>query len=177
MLDENYLQIPKESTQLYIILILAILSFIMGFYCPQKLSRSSSFSSSPGLTTGMYFFTQNIYLGIARPILVMLLIYVTSLLVRIYFESSERRFLNQAFRQYISPELIDEMVNQEIMPVLGGTESEITAYFTDIAHFSTFSERIGNPSKLVELLNEYLSAMTDILLRHRELSTNTKAMR
>src|SRR5574344_1777652 len=168
VLDENYLRIPKESTQLYIILLLAILSFIMGFYCPQKLSPFIQLSLIVGyLLVGLYFFTQNIYLGVARPILVMFLIYVASLIVRIYFESSERRFLNQAFRQYISPELIDEMVNQEIMPTLGGTESEITAYFTDIAHFSTFSERIGNPSKLVELLNEYLSAMTDILLKHR----------
>lgn len=168
VLDENYLRVPKESTQLYIIIILAILSFFLGFYCSQKFSPFIQVFLIIGyLLVGMYFFSQNVYLGIARPILVMFFTYVASLIVRIYFESSERRFLNQAFRQYISPELIDEMVNQEIMPTLGGTESEITAYFTDIAHFSTFSESIGNPSKLVELLNEYLSAMTDILLKHR----------
>ena len=38
-----------------------------------------------------------------------------------------------------------------------------TAYFTDIASFSSFSE-ILSATKLVELLNEYLTAMTDILL-------------
>ena len=37
------------------------------------------------------------------------------MLVRFYFESKEKRFLNNAFKQYISPELIDEMLNNEIM--------------------------------------------------------------
>ncbi len=43
----------------------------------------------------------------------------------------------------------------------------MTAYFTDIQSFSTFSEKLGSPTRLVELLNEYLTAMTDILLQHR----------
>ena len=55
----------------------------------------------------------------------------------------------------------------EIMPTLGGEKSNITAYFTDIASFSTFSEKIGDPSKLVDLLNEYLTAMTDTLLENQ----------
>jgi adenylate cyclase len=49
------------------------------------------------------------------------------------------------------------------MPELGGEAREITAYFTDIQSFSTFSEKLTAP-QVVELLNEYLSAMTDILL-------------
>ena len=53
------------------------------------------------------------------------------------------------------------------MPTLGGEKSNITAYFTDIASFSTFSEKIGDPSKLVDLLNEYLTAMTDTLLENQ----------
>ena len=45
-----------------------------------------------------------------------------------------------------------------------GEESKITAYFTDIQGFSTFSEKIGSANKLVELLNDYLTAMTDVLI-------------
>ena len=39
----------------------------------------------------------------------------------------------------------------------------LTAYFTDIEGFSTFSEKLG-AEELVELLNEYLTEMTNILL-------------
>ena len=38
--------------------------------------------------------------------------------------------------------------------------------FSDIAGFTSISERMA-PETLVELLNKYLSAMTDIILRHR----------
>ena len=49
------------------------------------------------------------------------------------------------------------------MPTLGGEARPITAYFTDIQSFSTFSEKL-TADQLVELINEYLSAMTDILI-------------
>lgn len=119
------------------------------------------------LIVGNEFFSEGIYLGFAKPFLMAILTTISSLLVKISFESRDKKFLNEAFKQYISPELIQEMIDKEMKPTLGGTKSEISAYFTDIASFSTFSEKIGDPTKLVELLNEYLSAMTDTLTQHR----------
>jgi adenylate cyclase len=58
------------------------------------------------------------------------------------------------------------MYKSRKQPLLGGEEGVRTAYFTDIQGFSTFSEKLGSPTRLVELLNEYLSQMTDILLKH-----------
>ena len=81
-------------------------------------------------------------------------------------ENKDKRMLTSMFKNYISPELIDQMVNAKQMPQLGGSEGNLTAYFTDIASFSTFSEQLGSPTKLVELLNEYLTAMTDILVSY-----------
>jgi adenylate cyclase len=54
------------------------------------------------------------------------------------------------------------MVQAGGMPRLGGSAEEITAYFSDIQDFSTFSELLP-PERLVELLNEYLSACTDVI--------------
>jgi adenylate cyclase len=55
------------------------------------------------------------------------------------------------------------MVESGDEPQLGGHEAEITPYFSDIQAFSTFSERLS-PPQLVELMNEYLTACTDIIL-------------
>lgn len=93
-----------------------------------------------------------------------LVIGIVVILVNFFVEGKEKRFLNTAFKSYISPELIDEMVASGSSPELGGEENVLTAYFTDIQSFSTFSEKLGSPTKLVELLNEYLTVMTDILL-------------
>jgi len=83
--------------------------------------------------------------------------------MRYVLEEKQRVFLQKSFKTYISPELIDQMVASGMQPRLGGEAREITAFFTDIQGFSTFSEKIGSPARLVELINEYLSAMTKIL--------------
>jgi adenylate cyclase len=78
-------------------------------------------------------------------------------------ENKDKRFLRKIFGTYLSPELIEQMVQAKTPPQLGGSSGIRTAYFTDIASFSTFSEALS-ATKLVELLNEYLTAMTDTLL-------------
>jgi len=91
---------------------------------------------------------------------------VAVLVVRYVLEERQRMFLHASFSTYISPELIDQMVATGQQPRLGGEEREITAFFTDIQGFSTFSE-VLSPTDLVELINEYLTAMQDILNRHQ----------
>jgi adenylate cyclase len=83
----------------------------------------------------------------------------------LHFHSAneDKVFLKSAFGSYISPELIDEMYSKGQAPALGGESGIRTAYFTDIQSFSTFSEKLS-ATELVELLNEYLTVMTDILL-------------
>src|SRR5262249_602843 len=83
--------------------------------------------------------------------------------VRDWFEERQARYLRRTFSAYLSPELVAIMVRDGIEPKLGGSSGMRTAYFTDIASFSSFSE-VLSAMQLVELLNEYLSAMTDILV-------------
>jgi len=66
------------------------------------------------------------------------------------------------FGTYLSPTLVEKMVDSGEDPRLGGHEETITAYFSDIESFSTFSEKMS-PALLVELMNEYLTACTDIV--------------
>ena len=83
-----------------------------------------------------------------------------------YLANKDKAFLKSAFGSYISPELIDEMYGTGEPPKLGGDSGIRTAFFTDIQSFSTFSEKLS-ATQLVELLNEYLTAMTDILLEEK----------
>ena len=66
------------------------------------------------------------------------------------------------FGAYLAPSVVSQMVDSGQEPKLGGVEEEITAYFSDVQSFSTFSE-VLTPAQLVELMNEYLTACTDIV--------------
>jgi adenylate cyclase len=106
----------------------------------------------------------HVWIEIARPILVIVITFTAVMAYRYITEEKDRKFLQSTFKQYLSPDLIDMMYNSKQQPKLGGDEGIRTAYFTDIQGFSTFSEKLGSPTRLVELLNEYLTAMTDTLL-------------
>jgi adenylate cyclase len=54
------------------------------------------------------------------------------------------------------------MLDSSRPPVLGGETRNITSFFSDVAGFSALSEN-KTPGELVALMNEYLSAMTDII--------------
>lgn len=66
------------------------------------------------------------------------------------------------FGAYLAPAVVNEMVESGQEPKLGGVEETITAYFSDVESFSSFSEKL-TPTQLVELMNEYLTACTDIV--------------
>lgn len=168
ILDDDYLITLKENYQRIIVILLAIICMLLGLYLKSYLSLGISLLLIAIYTIVAYnYFRTGLYIGVSKQVMAILLTNIVALVVQFYYETKEKRFINNAFKQYISPELIEEMVSNEIMPTLGGEKSNITAYFTDIASFSTFSEKIGDPSKLVELLNEYLTEMTDTLLENK----------
>jgi class 3 adenylate cyclase/CHASE2 domain-containing sensor protein len=79
-------------------------------------------------------------------------------------EGSQKRFIKSAFSQYLSPNVIERIIADPSQLKLGGEKREMTAIFSDIRSFSTITEALGDPEKLVELLNYYLTRMSDIIL-------------
>lgn len=85
--------------------------------------------------------------------------------VKFVSEESQKRFIKSAFGHYLSPHVIDEILKNPASLQLGGELRNITIFFSDVAGFSAISEKL-TPPQLVQLLNEYLSEMTDIILAH-----------
>jgi class 3 adenylate cyclase/CheY-like chemotaxis protein len=70
--------------------------------------------------------------------------------------------LKNAFSRYLSPVVVDEIIQDPSRLTLGGEKREMTAVFTDIQRFSTIAEQL-EPARLVSLLNLYLSTMSNII--------------
>ena len=79
-------------------------------------------------------------------------------------EGAQRRFIRDAFSQYLSPTVISKLESDPNQLELGGEEREISIYFSDIEKFSTISKDLGDPKKLTHFLNDYLTPMTDIIM-------------
>jgi len=90
---------------------------------------------------------------------------------RIREEQRLRQQIKSMFGTYVSPRLVERLIQAGEPPKLGGIEAEITAYFSDIQGFSSLSEKLP-ATRLVALMNEYLTACTDLI--HAEGGTLDK---
>ena len=86
--------------------------------------------------------------------------------VMVVIEQKAKGKLKGMFGSYVSSDLVEQMVESGEEPSLGGEETQITAFFSDVQAFSSFSELLS-PTGLVDLMNEYLTAMTNILQDER----------
>ncbi len=78
-------------------------------------------------------------------------------------EGKQRKFIKHSFRHYLSPHVIEQLLEHPETLRLGGDRKELSIFFSDLQGFTTISEGL-EPEALTTLLNEYLSAMTDIIL-------------
>ena len=90
-----------------------------------------------------------------------LLSLVGSSLVSYATEGQQKRYIKSAYGQYLSPTIIEELIAHPGAPQ-AGRERDLSIFFSDLQGFTTISEALG-PEELTALLNEYLTAMTDII--------------
>jgi adenylate cyclase len=77
----------------------------------------------------------------------------------------EKRWLHQAFTHYVSQEVVETLMTHPERFELGGVELEATVMFADLAGFADISQSMA-PKDLVNLLSDYFTPLTDIVLAH-----------
>ncbi|MFH0726599.1 MAG: adenylate/guanylate cyclase domain-containing protein [Pseudomonadota bacterium] len=119
------------------------------------------------LSAGYFLFSRKaIYVPVIYVGIPMTAVYIASPFVH-YFESwREKNYIRKAFSTYVAPSVVKQLIEFPEQLKLGGEEREITAFFSDVQGFSTISEQLS-PRELVELLNEFLTEMTDIILDYK----------
>lgn len=152
------------------ILAIVLTGFLLGVILP----RAGAFL---GLLTisllffGHIFFCQYLFskqgwvLNLVYPLLVILSVYIGITVYKYLSESRQKRFIRSAFSTYLAPTVVQQLIDSPENLELGGEEREITAFFSDVQGFTSISEKL-TPQELVELLNEFLTEMTNIILKH-----------
>jgi adenylate cyclase len=116
-------------------------------------------------TIAMVAFGHALILPLFGPFIAGLCTAVVMVGYRFVVSDKDKRFLRKSFALYLGPAVIERMISSNKPPELGGETRNVTVYFSDIVGFSTFSESLS-PSQVVALLNEYLSAMAEIIEQH-----------
>ncbi|BDA77872.1 adenylate/guanylate cyclase domain-containing protein [Leptospira kobayashii] len=95
-----------------------------------------------------------------------IVVFIAIIGFRILTEEENVKYIRQTFSKFVSKDVVDELLKHPDNLALGGSKREITIFFSDVRGFTTISEALG-PEDLVKLLNEYLSAMTDLIIEYK----------
>ncbi|MBP9084997.1 MAG: adenylate/guanylate cyclase domain-containing protein [Kofleriaceae bacterium] len=108
----------------------------------------------------------DLWISLAVPFVAMVVTAFSTLLTLSAQERNSRRFATEALGRYTSKALVQELLDHpEHLSLEWGRRRPMSVYFSDIAGFTTISEGL-TPERLVALLNDYLTHMTDIVLAH-----------
>jgi len=80
-------------------------------------------------------------------------------------EQKERMRVRSMFSKYVSPDVMEEILENREGLALGGRRRHITVLFSDVRGFTSISEQIG-PEQVVAFLSDYLPQAAQLVFKH-----------
>jgi len=94
------------------------------------------------------------WMNLAAPLILIALTYITITASNFIQVELERRKTRAMFSRYVSPIVVDELMDNPDQIVLGGQRRVVIIMFCDIREFTAYSEN-NPPEEIVPHLNEY----------------------
>ncbi len=91
--------------------------------------------------------------------------YMSIISYRLITEERQKRKLKNIFQRYVSPQVVNLIINSSDRPALGGERKKMTVLFSDIRNFTPMSEKL-KPEEVVNVLNEYFTSMAEIIFQY-----------
>ena len=131
-------------------------------------SAAIALAPAIGAVAASWFAFRNgqVLLDPVYPISVLLTVYLFGSLLNHRLTEARQRQIREAFSRYMSPVYVDELARNPEKLVLGGEVRLMTIMFCDIRGFTTMSEGM-TAHELGQLINEFLTPMTEIVMAHK----------
>ncbi|MEE8604278.1 MAG: adenylate/guanylate cyclase domain-containing protein [Candidatus Aminicenantaceae bacterium] len=167
ILSKDYIRIPSPFVLFFFIGLLSLITAV-GSSLLKKIWMTVPFAifclgllaSVTSLAFGLGY-----WLEFVAPSFAVVVSFTAAMVLNYSFEGRQKRFIKSVFRHYLSPDVIDRVLEDPSLLRLGGEKRIITSFFSDVAGFTSISESLS-PEELVNLLNDFLSEMTDIILSY-----------
>ena len=158
-----------DIAEIFIILFGSILIIfaIYKFSAVTSLSIIIPIILSVGYTAYYLWIDAKVLLDVSYPLLTYVLIFCSASFNNFYIQFKLRQQVRKQFETYLDPRQVALLQKNPEMLKLGGDRREMSFLFMDIVGFTPISEFYKNkddPEGLVELVNEFLDAMSQIIL-------------
>ncbi len=151
---------------LQVLLCVLVLALGLPFLGPRWATLLGLVVSAGLAAVNLAYWHAGLAVPVAAAFCVSVLLYAVNMCWGYFVESRSKRLFAELFGQYVPPELVDEMARDPVRYSMDGRNAELTVLFADVRGFTSISEGL-DPHELTCLMNAYLSAMTEVIRRHR----------
>lgn len=153
VLDQKYLSLEPKYQTLLMILIACILS-------PLSILTIVAY-----IIFVFISFDGGVIRNLIYPPLSIIVINIINIIIKYWKEKAQKEYIKKAFSYYLSDSVLSTILKDPSKLKLGGERKEITVLFSDIAGFTSISEKMA-PEDLAKILNNYLTKMTNIVFKY-----------
>ena len=109
----------------------------------------------------------NTLIDVAFPLLSSFGVFLTLVFTNYFREEAQRQQIRNAFSQYLSPDLVEQLAKNPDKLVLGGETRDMTILFSDVRGFTAISELYrDDPQGLTALMNRFLTPLSNAIIDH-----------
>lgn len=99
------------------------------------------------------------------PVFTIIFVASSTTLFQFVSEQRKKKEIREAFSRYVDRSVVNEIVKNPGLLNLGGEEKVLTVLFSDVRGFTNITEKL-TPQTLVKLMNDYLTPMTEVILKN-----------
>lgn len=113
-----------------------------------------------------FFFDEGVSVPTLLPSSEFLVILFAGVLHRYFTQEKEKKYVRDALSRYVSGPVVEEILKDQTKLRLGGQKKRMTVMFCDMVGFTKMSEHM-DAAKLTQLLNQFFTRMTHVILRNQ----------
>jgi adenylate cyclase len=164
IIHNNFLKRSQGILEIVAILVTAL--FLTAFLYRLRALQGAALSFSlMALYISLSFYLlayHDTWINLIYPVLNIFSIAALQSTAKFFFEEKKSRQIRKMFSSYVSPSIVEALITNPELARVGGVRKDITVLFSDIAGFTSLSEKL-QPEEVVSLINEYFKAMTDVI--------------
>lgn len=168
ILQRSFIQKAPEWVNVAAIVLVGLAVSLIASHLKTRWAAVGSLAVLGGWTglAQLAFSREGWWVAMAGPVLAGFLAYAAITAYRQLTEERQKRHIRNTFQHYLSPTVVEEVLANPESLKLGGERKELTVMFSDVMGFTPIAEGM-EPEALVALLNDYLSEMSDVILRSK----------
>jgi len=165
ILSGDFLRRPARAAGVLTILVAGAAVCLVAATCPVVQAAALSLFLALGYVAFnalVVFAGWRLWLVVVAPIAAMLAGFLLVTAYRQLTEERAKRRIRDMFAHALSPVLVDRLLEDPSLAALGGHNRTLSCFFSDLAGFTAFSERLG-PRETVRVLNLYFDSVTEVI--------------